>query len=304
MKKIILLFVIVALTSNAVSAQPEFQPFVWAEYEIDGKVIEKAEILLPVKLPMSDKKYYMSFETCGNTTTFYGHSLIARGFLKQIDFSKVFRFNFFESISDEYPFVYSAEYNTASAKYDTASLVPKKNVIGTICHDFLSNKIMVIDYFNEKFMFLSDSTDMPTNIKEKIQYLTITHNAGLNQVDLPIGGDTIRGVSFNSGYPPITLSLTLDDWVLATGKKPDDSGVIKKIGDYSIKPRYNYYAPMKTDLIIGDVVIPAPLVAYDEWGQGYRFKFFGNGLFSDAYTIVIDRINSRFGILKSKKDEN
>ena len=61
MKKLYTLFVLFFILSLAVTvnAQKEYHPFEWVEVELNGKLLEKVAMLMPVRFPGITKTYYM-----------------------------------------------------------------------------------------------------------------------------------------------------------------------------------------------------------------------------------------------------
>lgn len=301
MKKVYPLFILFFLLSLSVTiiAQEEYQSFEWAAVELDGVMLEKAAMLLPVRLPSIAKTFYMQFDTGCRNTFFYGKIMLRHEILKkeseveQTDFSWIFS----NSDSIEYSANAKVEWSTDDSII-TGSDEPLHNIIGTIGSDLLRDRIIVINFIKKKFKVLSDSNSMPLMLKNKVKYSPMKNDNNRLFINISIGSDTLSDVFFDTGSSTTFLLLPLKDWVVATGKNLEDKGVEKTFTISWGDTLDNYKAPLKDNLIISDIVIPSPLIDYVDWGTTAKFKLIGNAPFYDSYIVVLDCIDNRFGLLQ------
>lgn len=307
MKKLYTLFVLFFILSLAVivNAQKEYQPFEWVEAELNGKLLEKVAMLLPVNFPGINKTFYMQFDTGCNSTFFYGRVMLKHGIFKTLHEVEQAEFSWIRNNGDSNKYSAKAQVEWSSDdSIITGSKEPINNIVGTIGCDMLRDKIMIIDFPRKRFFVLSDSSSIPSMLKNKINYSPMKYENDRLYINAIIGNDTLKDVFYDTGSSTTFLLLPLNDWIAATGKNLDDSGVNKT---YTISwgdTLDNYKAPLKNSLIISDIEIPSPPIDYVDWGKDVNYRLIGNAPFYESYIVVLDCINNRFGLCERKDKKN
>jgi len=130
-------------------------PFVWSSDTLNGEVFNKIAMKIPVKFEDDSLTYYFQFDTGSNKSFLYTGGKVDSVFFNRLTNS-----------------------NGVSSSLGTLNLLPRKSnsirtvngkiTIGTIGSDFLSDKIIEIDFPNQKINFI-ESYDSALYVLNSLQ---------------------------------------------------------------------------------------------------------------------------------------
>jgi hypothetical protein len=120
-----------------------------------------------------------------------------------------------------------------------------------------------------------------------------------------LGNDTLTSVLFDTGASDFTLVLPDTEWYRHTGLQGNEPEIEKYFVPSWGKLVEVSRAPATGTLRFGKINVERPLVDRIAWptDKGSEFRLMGNALFYDEYTIVLDFINARMGIMPSSVNQ-
>lgn len=278
--------------------------FIWTSDIIDGKIYTKTAQLVPFKFENNPKQYYMQLDIGADANILYGIPYY------QIINSK--------HTNDTAKFV-TINGEVGNFKFKNATFYVMKNFgslidpkdtlpnIGTIGLEFFKNKILVINFPNQKFLIIDSSSTLPTSIIDTAQMIDVVIRN--NKLFIPVQtADTVfTNFFFDTGSSRTYLKTTKSLWQKLTGRKGNEKDNIYSKEWAWGKEILTVSAPSKTYLIIAGVKFTNPIVSFDSMRvdkfENWPFKvdgLIGNALFYDKYTIVIDFVNNKFGLVENK----
>ncbi len=297
-----ILIVSILLISNVCSKENTYQEFHWTSGVINNKDYDKTTILVPIKIHGVDKKLYAQLDTGAGSSRFYGHILRKHGI--EVDSLKEpfikFRWYDFDdnSITPD-----STDYYMWNKNYevDLKSDDPNENIVGTVGMKSITDKILILDFPNNKYAVLSDTLKIPALLEEEVYYLDANIDHDMYYVDICLGKDTIT-VRYDSGASIFTLIIPSDQWKNATGLSGDEDSIERDSVPSWASYVYLLNAPSQYDLTFGPIHVKNPRVTYMENYDKYSedMKLIGNALFYDDYVVVVDCEREKFGICESK----
>jgi hypothetical protein len=195
----------------------------------------------------------------------------------------------------------------------------KHNEIGTLGLDFFMDKILAIDYPNDRFCICKSLTELPEELVKEIEFTRVRIKFGkLFLEELKFRDKPLRGIFLDTGSSRFTLVLLLKHhWQKLTGKKGNEQD-----NQYLDVPAWGEKvsimgAKAKGILKLGDLEIEDPMIYLEPHLPGDGIKYFlmrigirifkvngimGNAPFYDKYIVILDLQQNRFGFLKSFND--
>ena len=314
MKKIITLIAVVVLSIKGYSQSIKPAQFEWVEFATVDTTFEKAAILVPIYLKGVDDKYFMQLDLGSDATMFYGIP--------------------FEQISKTHPFLRKdiktiLKYNrkvkvvpvngklgSYTLKSDTFyikqnygdSLNPdsKFNVIGTVGLDIFRNRILMIDFVDQKFAIADTVAQFDQN------FLTNTDTIAIKLIfnkmfvsGIKIGDQPLNNIIYDSGSSIFTLVVTKEKWQKLTGRTGDEvDNIVIKIPAWQKEIKV-IGAPLKENLFLGNLKVEHPVIFYgvleelDLSKAPFKLEgLIGNVLFLDS--IIIIDFKNKVMMIKSK----
>jgi hypothetical protein len=285
--------------SQAAGRDPE--RFEWSQVELNGVLYPKAAILVPVRFPGCSLTLFAQLDTGSDATMFYPKIMIKHGIRPDTTQSGGTEFSWAGGTSKidnaTHPWVLNWDMD------DTASVSssdPADHIVGTIGMDQIAGKLLVLDYPNQRFMLLSDSSQIPYTLRSALDWTPGTMNNQRLYVSVVIGNDTIANVMFDTGSSITTLTVPLAVWQELTGLTGDEPSVRKdSISSWGEKLEM-MRAPARADLTFGRVHIPSPEIDCVKWMNNSftDIHLMGNAPFYDCCTVVLDAKYSRLGVAK------
>jgi hypothetical protein len=284
-------------------------PFNWTGETISGKYFEKSSMVIPVKIDHIPARFNMQFDLGAVRTVIYGNSiqpyLDAYSELKnKIDTSKTFLIQ-----GENHPMFSNIDLKAGSTIFSAADIGYYKNFgskiseesmrsdtekhIGTIGPDLFQNKILIIDYQNNR---IGICEELPKEYKSAT-FQSFKSNDGRPKIPLSIGGTT-RYVMFDTGSSLFTLTATKKDALDIADPKIVDSLKVSSWG----KMLTYYGVKTKKPIMFGNKILNGSTVYYDEQETFKGFYDFAEiwGLTGNTFflknTVIIDYKNKIFGV--------
>ena len=305
------LFIIAVLFVSTSSFGQKIQwiPFNWIGDSISGKYFDKLAMTIPVTLDNLPNRMNMQLDLGAFETVIYGNSI--KPYLEKyselnnkIDTTLKFRMqsqtNYkFKNVALKLGNVSFGIRNIGHFKNfgdnipnDSINTSTEKN-IGTIGPDLFENKILIIDYPNNR---LAVATELPKQFS-KVQFRQYKIKDGRIKIPITIKGKD-EDVMFDTGSSLFALITTKEKANEISSDPITDSLKISSWGEY-----YMVYAQaIKSNIIFGQKLLNKANVYFDNRKQNSDFYkeekiwgITGNAYFLDNI-VIIDYKNKRFGV--------
>ena len=302
------LFIVSTITANAQDLK--WIPFKWTGDSASGRYFDKYSINIPVKIDNIPGNFTMQFDLGAVTTVIYGNSI--KPYLdhypdlkKKIDTSKKFQIQGKENpmFTDMGLKMGSATYKNIDIGYfeNYGSQIDQDSIftntekhIGTIGPDLFQNKILIIDYPQNR---IGVCQDLPEQYK-KANFQPFKSDNGRIKIPLIINGQ-IQYLLFDTGSSIFTLTTSKVDALKTADAKIEDSLTVwswgKQITFYGVKT--------SKEIKFGNKALNGSLIYYDEQETFKPFYKAENiwGLTGNVFflknTVIIDYKNKLFGVL-------
>ena len=280
--------------------------FIWTNQTINGKYFERTAMFIPCKMEGIDNNLTFQFDTGSNSTIIYENPLSSFYFQNEQLLEQVSQMKFPINIlaSDKKVFKnakikfgdYTISNESASLMTNFGSAKSKESVIagdtihlGTIGADIFKNKVLIIDYPNQKFAI---AHEVPEKYKEGLIDIELD-NSGRPILPLKMNSKEYR-IKFDNGsslFPIIATSENIN--------KFSTNPIIDSLEVNSWGKKHTVHSRIITDTfeIAGRKF--TNVAAYENH-TGYGIDestdgMTGNALFWDS-TIIIDFKNKKFGL--------
>lgn len=280
--------------------------FIWTNQTINGKYFERTAMFIPCKMEGIENNLTFQFDTGSNSTIIYENPLSSFYFQNEQLLEQVSQMKFPINIlaSDKKVFKnakikfgdYTISNESASLMTNFGSAKSKESVIagdtihlGTIGADIFKNKVLIIDYPNQKFAI---AHEVPEKYKEGLIDIELD-NSGRPILPLKMNSKEYR-IKFDNGsslFPIIATSENIN--------KFSTNPIIDSLEVSSWGKKHTVHSRIITDTfeIAGRKF--TNVAAYENH-TGYGIDestdgMTGNALFWDS-TIIIDFKNKKFGL--------
>lgn len=301
--KLFIIFLLFAVESC--SAAIEWSQFEWISSTVGNKTFDRAAILVPVKLKNNPKTFWMQLDTGTDVTVLY-----------QIPFNQL-KYPV-QPIKGKDNFV-ALSGTIGNCPFDSLPVYMYKDfgdslndkdehpVIGSVGQDILVGRILVLDFPKKRFC-LTDSLDPAVkSLIPRANFVDLNRRNNKLFVHMQIADTSSDDFFYDSGASLFPISTSKTMWQKLTGLKGDEKRIIRmKVPSWG-KEIVLLGAPVKGALTFGTLHVDHPIAYFDSTGMldfsQWPFKtdgLLGNALFYDEYTVVIDLVHNRFGILKDK----
>lgn len=310
MKKYILviaifILILFLLPASGPAQKIEWNEFVWAESTIGDEYYNKAAILVPFRFNGIEEEYYLQLDT-GASSVLYGNSFY--------DIEPNYRV---KKVKDKRPSIVSIDGTLSNYEFayrDFGLLqdygatleelkVAEYKLIGSLGLDFFKNRILIIDFSEEKFAIFNNQNDVPRNIKKNSGFLDMKYKNDKIYLMSKIAGKDLSLI-YDTGSSIFDIIATKEIWTSLTNVKSVKDIKLLEIPSWGAIVQLKG-ARSESDWEIGDVTIEKPLIFYEPSGlENFNFKsiqadgLLGNAIFYDNHIITIDLINKKFGIME------
>lgn len=272
---------------------------------------QKGAVYVPVKLEFDTSTYWLQLDTGCEKTLIYEVPL--RQLTGQMEFKdknlmlsgKIGNYEF-----ENERFRIRKDYGgqiLSSRKY---------NEIGTLGLDFFMDKVLVIDYPNDRFCICNSLNELPEELVKKTKFTGVRIKFGkLLLEELKFNNKPLEGIFFDTGSSRFTLVLLRKQhWQKLTGRKGNEQS-----NDYLEVPAWGRKvtligAKAKGTLKLGDLEIEDPIIYFQPHLAASSVKHFlirigiqifkvygimGNAPFYHKYVVILDLQQNRFGFLET-----
>jgi hypothetical protein len=300
---------LLSISISSFGQKIEWIPFDWVGDSVSGKYFGKLAMTVPIKLDDLPNKINMQLDLGAYETVIYGNSI--KPYLEKyselnskIDTTLKFRIqsqtNYkFRNVSLKLGEVSFGVHNIGHFK-NFGDEIPKDSIntnseknIGTIGPDLFDNKILIIDYPNQR---LAVTTELPKQFS-KAQFQQYKIKDGRIRIPLKINGKD-EDVMFDTGSSLFALITTRQKANQISTTPIVDSLKISSWGDF-----YMVYAQtIKSKVFFGKQRLNKANVYFDDRKSNEDFYkdeeiwgITGNAYFLNN-VVIIDYKNKRFGV--------
>lgn len=301
----IFILILFLLPTNNSNPKIEWNEFVWMEDTFGEEYYSKAAILIPFRFNGINEDYYLQLDT-GASSLLYGNSFY--------DVEPSYRVI---KKKDKRPYVVSIDGTFSNYVFTNenfgllqdygATLEELKEaeykLVGSLGLDFFKNRILIIDFSEEKFAIFNNQNDVPRNIKKNSGFLDMKYKNDKIYLMSKIAGKDLSLI-YDTGSSIFDIIATKEIWTSLTNVKSVKDIKLLEIPSWGAIVQLKG-ARSESDWEIGDVTIEKPLIFYEPSGlENFNFKsiqadgLLGNAIFYDNHIITIDLINKKFGIME------
>jgi len=276
--------------------------FAWA--------FQKEAMYVPVKLEFDTSTYWLQLDTGCEKTLIYEVPL------RQLTGQTEFKDKYFMLSGKIGNYEFKNERFRIKRNYGWQILSSRKyNEIGTLGLDFFMDKVLVIDYPNDRLWICNSLNELPEELVQKTKFTGVRIKFGkLFLEGLKFGNKPLEGIFFDTGSSRFTLVLLRKRyWQKLTDKKGNEPS-----NDYLEVPAWGRKvtlvgAKAKGTLKLGDLEIEDPMIYFQPHLAASGIKHFlmrigilifkvygimGNAPFYNKY-VILDLQRNRFGFLES-----
>ena len=235
-----------------------WQPFEWRDYVLGETYYDKAAIFVPIQLEQSDQEFWLQLDT-GTQSVFYETTIDSLGIAVKTIVE-----------NDTYDLV---SFNGNIAGYDTKNAIfaTMKNYgqtvtaedagvrIGTLGMDFFKDRILVLDFPNNRLAIVNSASQLPAEIVEKVTFSKSEMVRHLFVVKTMVGETPLK-IAYDTGSSIFPLHVNQDLWQQFTGREGKETDNI-----FIEAPAWGNYitvigAPSKEEMIISDFELGKPMI--------------------------------------------
>jgi len=278
-----------------------WQPFEWRDSMLGETYYDKAAIFVPIQLEQSDREFWLQLDTAA-PSLFFGST---------IDSLELYGNTFSKNAKND-----AIIFNGKIAGYDTKNAIfaTMKNYgqtvtdededvrIGSLGMDFFKDRILVLDFPNNRLAIANSASQLPAEIVEKVTFSKSEMVRNYFVVNMMFGETPLK-IAYDTGSSIFPLHVNQDLWQQFTGREGKETDNI-----FIEAPAWGNYitvigAPSKEEMIISDFELGKPMIYYSEKTPD-RYKgsgldgLMGNAPFFDDYIVILDGIEQRFGLVK------
>ena len=289
-------------TTHQSSDSLTWTSFRWRGTMMEQRVVERSVLQVPVRLPNAPDSLFLQLDTGSDQSMFY-----------EIPYREVRT-----DLPTALPrFVFEqAVVGTETLDTDTLWLRPKSGrpiastrarTIGTLGADVLRRRVLVLDFGTERFALLPPGAALPPAMDKQAHWAVLTQRDGKLFVRARIGGAERDDLFFDSGSSAFPLVVRRELWGTLTGRRASDAANDIWMASSWGRAVPLIGAPLDGSFTIAGIAFPSPMVFFhgDTLGppgffetSGYPVSgYFGNALFADSATVVIDVPRRRFGVI-------
>jgi hypothetical protein len=141
------------------------------------------------------------------------------------------------------------------------------------------------------------------------KFLPMAVRRGQWYVPVEVNGVANYGYLFDTGSSLATLTTTRTRWQKLTGRTGDEADNQHEVSNTWGKRSEFIVAPLRGDMRIGSAVLERPPIKFESTGFS-NFDFdrypaqglFGNVIFFDRFTVIVDVAAHRFGLIDHRKE--
>jgi len=289
--------------------------FKWRTSEISGKIYNKAAIEVPFKIDKFSPDFVIQLDLGSSVSIFYENTLksyydVYCNLMNKIDSTNTMPVIYENNCRVKYFSDLQIVLDTIKFKnprigmgYGLGDIIShdsvynkKSRLIGLLGADFFNNKILIIDYKNER---ISITDTLYNDFIQNIEFQQYLSSKTSSRVLLPIKlSNTTYSMMFDTGCSIFSLILKTDLWKLNTDFKNQNTMKVKGVSRFL----YFFQSKALTDAFFGDMKLPKSFYYCVPQGDDFFIRenisgIIGNAFFLDKI-VIVDFKNKRFGVVK------
>ncbi len=289
----------------------KWSDFQWVPTKVGAKTLDRAALVLPVRLAGLPGLYHMQLDTGADVTMLYGvpyrdllqrHGKAApppgdhdRTPVQLNGTVGAYR-------TRRFPVLIREKHGKV---FDAAE---KIRIVGTLGLDFFAKRKLLLDYPNARFAIVEERARIPQPIGRRARFFPVAVRDKKLFIPVEVGGKPLADVFFDTGASLFPLSVDKPLWEEMTGRKGDEPDNDRIEGKSWGNPIVFLGALTKEPLRIGPLDVGRVMVYHKHVGPkeldfaSWSFKatgLVGNAPFYDSFMIVLDLPNRRMGLMRS-----
>ncbi|MFA4948279.1 MAG: hypothetical protein WC674_07210 [Candidatus Krumholzibacteriia bacterium] len=292
------LITLMALASAGYSQGIPWSSFEWSGGSIGDKAFDRAALMVPVRLEHKPDVFWMQLDTGCNVTMVY-----------QIPFDQLkYPAQRIKSRDDFIPLsgtIGNCPFSSFPVFVredfgDSIGAMKERILIGTVGQDMLVGKVLVLDYPNRRFCLVDSLDGELEALVSRASFVDLQRRNDKLFVPVRIGDIYSENFFLDTGASMLPITTTKEIWRRLTGRQGTEKSNIRiKVPSWG-KEVAIVGAPVKGTLTIGTLQVWNPIAYFESTGIVETDGLLGNALFYDEYTIIIDLMQNRFGILRNQ----
>jgi hypothetical protein len=295
-RRIFFLLLILMLALAGTAAELTWTPIHWESAKIGDRTVQRAALLVPVQLDGKSDRVLVQLDLGTGLTQFdsaayeqlFGKGTAPKDRPKTLPFSGVFG----GSRVKDYPMHVVPQTHPPEP-------ADRPILLGTLGADFFNKRILVLDFVRQRICILDEGTALSPNLEKQASFVQLTIRDGNLVVPLTVNGKTETDFFYDTGASLFPIATTAARWkALAgrTGKESDNQ--VWKVNSWG-KEAVMVGAPIAGALQVGTARLEHPLVFFESSGipNLADVNLFGNALFFDRFTVIVDIPGKRFGLI-------
>jgi hypothetical protein len=296
-RRILILLPTLMLVHAGVAAELAWTPIHWESGKIGGRTVERAALMVPVQLDGKSARLLMQLDLGADVSLFHS------GAYEQL-FGK-------RASPEDRPkkLSFSGVFGGARVKDYSMYVVPRKHppapgdrliLVGTLGADFFQKRILVLDFVRQRICILAVGAVLPASLEKPAEFVPLAFRNSKIIVPLTINDKTETDFFYDTGaslFPIVTTAARWKALTGRTGQEPDNQ--VWKVNSWGVEAAM-VGAPIAGVLQVGAARLEHPLVFFQSSGipKLANLNLFGNALFFDRFTVIVDIPGKRFGLVR------
>jgi hypothetical protein len=280
----------------AVCANLSWSPIHWESAKIGDRTVDRAALLIPVQLDGMPRPILVQLDLGADLSQFdsvayeqlFGKGTAPRDKPKKLPFTGVFG---------------GARVNThlfdVVPQQGEPTPAGKPILLGTLGTDFFAKRMLILDFVRQRVAIAEEGAALPDDLEKRAKFASITVRDGSLFVPLSINGKTETDYFYDTGssaFPMVTTKARWQSLTGRTGKEPGNE--FWRVNSWG-REAVMVGAPISGDIRLGGARLDRPLVFFESSGlpNVADSNLFGNALFLDRFTVIVDISGKRFGLI-------
>jgi hypothetical protein len=275
-------------------------PIHWESAHIGGRRVEKAALMVPVQLEGRSARILAQLDLGSDLSQFDAvpyEQLFGKGTAPT---DRPGRLAFTGVLGG----VRVQDYRgTVVPRRGHASPPGQPVLLGTLGAEFFRNRILLLDFVRQQFCILDEGAKLPASLERAAKFAPLTVRNGNLMVPLTINGKTETDFFYDTGASLFPVSTTRARWQALTGRTGTESdNEVWRVNSWG-REAVMVGAPIRGDLRLDDAKLANPLVFFESSGipNLANVNLFGNALFFDRFTVIVDIAGHRFGLIPAER---
>jgi len=274
----------------------------WEPIKIGNRVVERAALLLPVRLDGKEAKILVQLDLGADLSQFdrvpyeqlFGKGAAPHDRPKKMPFTGTFGgARVTNQLFDVLP-----EGGERSSGDEPVFL-------GTLGADFFQNRILLLDFVRQRVCIMDERVRLPEAFEKNAAFVPLTVRDGNLFVPISINGKEERGFFYDTGSSLLPILTTRAKWQEITGRtgsEPDNE--VWRAPSWG-KEAVMVGAGVKGEICVGKACLQHPVAFFESSGLKnlQSANLFGNSLFFDRFVVIVDIPEHRFGLLEKRADQ-